>query len=90
MEQSELEVPDCVAAAGQVFKAYQDAAQNSEELAFTRSQGYAVADGEKTYMHAAACPVFDLCGDIVAALAFTTLKDGNTETQKEWQTGSIR
>ena len=30
-------------------------------------------------MHVAACPVFDLCGDIVAALAFTTLKHGNTK-----------
>lgn len=38
-------------------------------------------------MHAAACPVFDLCGDIVAALAFTTLKDGNTETWKHKRNG---
>lgn len=79
MEQSELEVPDCAAAAGQVFKAYQTEAQNSAEFAFIRRQGYAVADAEKSYIHAAACPVFDLYGDIVAALAFTTIKDGNTK-----------
>lgn len=79
MEQSELEVPDCAAAAGQIFKAYQNAAQGIEESDSVRRQGYVVADGEKTYMQAAACPVFDLYGDIVAALAFTTIKDGNTK-----------
>ena len=79
MEQSEVEIPDCAPAAGQVFKAYRNAAQNSDELAFIRSQGYVVADAEKTYIYAAACPIFDLYGDIVAALAFTTLKDGNTK-----------
>lgn len=83
MEQSELEVPDCAAAAGQVFKAYQNETQSSDELAFIRRQGYAVADGEKTYMHAAACPVLDLYGDIVAVLAFTTLKDGNAKGMAE-------
>lgn len=83
MEQSELEIPDCAAAAGQVFKAYQNEAQDAVDLASIRSQGYAVADGEKTYMHAAACPIFDRYGDVVAALAFTSIKDGNAKGMAE-------
>ena len=48
------------------------------ELDHIRSQGYSVIDEElQLGIQGAACPIFDMNGEAVGALAFTSLKDGD-------------
>lgn len=79
MEQSELEQPECAMAAGQVFRAYQYMEPDMKEMEHIRRQGYTLVDcEEQSYKQEAACPIFDFYGDIMAALTFVSIKDGNT------------
>lgn len=50
----------------------------NRELDAIVKQGYALIDEElQMGIQGAACPVFDMNGEVAAALAFTTLKDGD-------------
>ena len=52
----------------------------NEELDRIHNQGYAVIDEElQMGILGAACPVFDRNGELAAAIAFTSMKDGDTE-----------
>lgn len=51
-----------------------------KEMEHIRRQGYTLVDcEEQSYKQEAACPIFDFYGDIMAALTFVSIKDGNTE-----------
>ena len=66
-------------AAGQVFRAYRYMEPDMKEVEHIRRQGYTLVDcEEKSYKQEAACPIFDFYGDIMAALTFVSIKDGNT------------
>ena len=47
-----------------------------KEMEHIRRQGYTLE--EQSYKQEAACPIFDFYGDIMAALTFVSIKDGNT------------
>ena len=50
-----------------------------KEMEHIRRQGYTLVDcEEQSYKQEAACPIFDFYGDIMAALTFVSIKDGNT------------
>ena len=50
-----------------------------KEMEHIRRQGYTLVDcKEQSYKQEAACPIFDFYGDIMAALTFVSIKDGNT------------
>ena len=54
------------------------------ELDRIRAQGYSVIDEElQLGIQGVACPIFDINGEPAAALAFTSLKDGNEEEMQE-------
>ncbi|MBD9228095.1 MAG: hypothetical protein EGQ41_04270, partial [Clostridiales bacterium] len=73
------EQPECAMAAEQVFRAYQYMEPDMKEMEHIRRQGYTLVDcEEKSYRQEAACPIFDFYGDIMAALTFVSIKDGNT------------
>ena len=57
-----------------------DLKELNEELDRIHNQGYAVIDEElQMGIIGAACPVFDRNGELAAAIAFTSMKDGDTE-----------
>ena len=57
-----------------------DLKELNEELDRIHNQGYAVIDEElQMGILGAACPVFDRNGELAAAIAFTSMKDGDTE-----------
>ena len=88
-------IPFYSTSAGRVFMAYMDRKQAlekmtpntktdlkelNEELDRIHNQGYAVIDEElQMGILGAACPVFDRNGELAAAIAFTSMKDGDTE-----------
>ena len=57
-----------------------DLKELNEELDRIHNQGYAVIDEElQMGILGTACPVFDRNGELAAAIAFTSMKDGDTE-----------
>ena len=61
-----------------------DLQELNAELDRIRSQGYSVIDEElQLGIQGAACPIFDMNGEAAAALAFTSLKDGDEKGMME-------